>query len=185
MLYFSMSVALTFVLSAKEMLIHSSFSLIIQHDMKKLTFHTLMAAAMFCSFLFQACQKESLAVQAKGSNLCASATDRCMCLPPYTISIASTTSSSATIVWDEMPESMGYEVEWIMGTNTSEIDSSLMWTAFTEDNSMVLQNLKPDREYGVRVINVCRLLSSDPPGWVAFKTSHKAVASPKDAAIVE
>ncbi len=152
--------------------------------MKTVSFSPLLAATLVCSLFIHACQKDSHTVpnadQGQASEL--SPSERCMCLPPYTISVTATSSNTATIVWDEMPESLGYQVEWLQGSNSTVIDSSMLSSVFTEGNSIMLTELKPDRHYAVRVINVCRLLSSDPPGWVPFKTAPKPTVRPKSEA---
>jgi len=154
--------------------------------MKKAFFSPLFAAALFCSLFFYACQKETFTPAADNavlSALNANASDRCMCLPPYTVSITGTGSNSATITWDAMPESIGYQVEWLIGNNNPVIDTAMLSVAYTESNTMLLSNLKPDRHYAVRVFNVCRLNSSDPAAWIAFKTAPKVAISLKKEAI--
>ncbi len=79
-----------------------------------------------------------------------------------------------------MPESMGYQVEWLIGNNNPVIDTSMMSEAFTEGNTMLLTNLKPNRQYAVRVINVCRMNSSDPAAWITFQTAPKVVINTND-----
>ncbi len=79
-----------------------------------------------------------------------------------------------------MPESIGYQVEWIMGNDTQEIDPSMISVAYTEGHTMLLSDLKPNRQYSVRVINVCRINSSHPEAWILFQTAQKAVISPKE-----
>jgi len=154
--------------------------------MKKVFISPLFAATLFCSIFFHACQKENTPTAADNEVSSVSDTgtsDRCMCLTPYTVTISEIGSTAASITWDAMPESIGYQVEWLIGNNNPVIDTAMLSVAYTESNTMLLSNLKPDRHYAVRVFNVCRLNSSDPAAWIAFKTAPKAAISLKKEAI--
>jgi hypothetical protein len=140
----------------------------------------LFFAALSISILSVACHKNAPLLPAVSDDtLELSLDERCGCLPPVKFDIEKVTAVSASISWNTMPESVGYEIEIIgLEYKSSSDEFSEARSYATANNQIYLTGLTPNTTYKYRVQTVCRNAESDFSEIMQFDTKERQVRQP-------
>jgi len=136
----------------------------------------LLLSAFGLMMLMTACQKGELPTLDTTDKIFASpASDRCGCLPPVTLETRKITNVSALLLWEVMPESVGYRIEVARVTDRAADDnfSNAHVIETAGDTELALTNLTPNTHYKYRVTTICRVMDSfvSPTAYFHTKTT--------------
>lgn len=123
----------------------------------------LLFSALGLMLLMTACQKGELPTLDTTDNVFAPpASDRCGCLPPVALETDKITNVSALLLWDAMPESVGYRIEVARVTDRAAADnfSNAYVIETAGETELALTNLTPNTHYKYRVTTICRVMDS-------------------------
>ena len=141
----------------------------------------LLFSALGLMLLMAACQKGELSTLDTSDKIFASpASDRCGCLPPVTLEARKITNVSSLLLWDAMPESVGYRIEVTRVADRAADDnfSNAHVIETAGDTELTLTNLTPNTHYKYRVTTICRVMDSFVSPTAYFHTKPTPYGDP-------